>query len=86
MSCSTHPEYFTLSSIDCYDGRPTVLGIFENMEAVTARLSLIHSSCGDEYHIECFHLSKQSEEEKRLKDVLKQRREVKKKREELQAA
>ena len=54
------PEYFTLSSVDEYDGTVTILGIFENIEAVSYRLKVLHSSCGSEYRIECFHL--QSEE------------------------
>ena len=54
------PEYFTLSSVDQYDGTVIILGIFENIEAVSYRLKVLHSSCGSEYRIECFHL--QSEE------------------------
>ena len=32
-------------------------GIFENMEAVTYRLKALYTTCGSEYHIECFHLT-----------------------------
>ena len=51
------PEYYTLVSICPYDGTPTVLGIFENLDAVMYRLKSCHISCGDEYRIECFHLT-----------------------------
>ena len=51
------PEYYTLVSICPYDGTPTVLGIFENLDAVMYRLKSCHTSCGDEYRIECFHLT-----------------------------
>tara|TARA_R100000008_G_C3518743_1_gene132827 strand:+ start:180 stop:437 length:258 start_codon:yes stop_codon:yes gene_type:complete len=32
------------------------------MEAVTYRLKRMYTSCGDEYRIECFHLSTASDE------------------------
>ena len=51
------PEYFTLVSICPFDGTPTVLGIFENLDAVMYRLKSCYTSCGDEYRIECFHLT-----------------------------
>ena len=61
MCKPTTPEYFTLLSVCPYDGSTTVLGIFENMNAVCARLQGCYTSCGDEYRIECFHL--QTEED-----------------------
>ena len=61
MSCSTEPKYWSLISIDAFDGSVMVLGVFDCIEAVTTRLVRIHpnlqSGCGDEYHIECFTLS-----------------------------
>ena len=57
MSHKGQPEYYTLTSICQFDGSPTQLGIFENMDAITARLRSCYTSCGDEYRIECFHLT-----------------------------
>ena len=51
------PEYFTLLSVCPYDGSTTVLGIFENLDAVYYRMKSCYTSCGDEYRIECFHLT-----------------------------
>jgi len=57
MSCKpSTPEYFTLCSVCPYDGATTVLGIFENLDAVMYRIKCCYTSCGDEYRIECFHL------------------------------
>ena len=57
MSHPNQPEYYTITSIDQYDGSPTVIGIFDSMRAVCFRLQRMYSSCGDEYRVECFHLS-----------------------------
>lgn len=57
-----------------------VLGIFENMGAVTQRLLRIPSSCGSEYHIECFHLSSEEKEKEVTDDILKQRENLQKER------
>ena len=63
MSCNpSTPEYFTLCSVCPYDGSFTVLGIFENMDAVVYRMKQMYSSCGDEYRIECFHLTTAEDE------------------------
>ena len=35
MTHTDSPEYWTITSIDEYDGSPTCLGIFENMDAVS---------------------------------------------------
>ena len=51
------PEYFTIVSICPHTGELTVLGIFEDMDAVGYRLKRMYTSCGDEYRIECHHLS-----------------------------
>lgn len=56
MTHTDSPEYWTITSIDEYDGSPTCLGVFENMDAVSYRLKALYSHCGSEYRIECFHL------------------------------
>ena len=57
MSHPGQPEYFTITSIDQYDGSPTVIGIFDSMRAVSFRLQRMYTTCGDEYRVECFHVS-----------------------------
>ena len=57
MSCSTEPKYWTLLSIDSFDGTTIVLGVFDTIEALAPRLVRLHHGCGDEYHVECFNLS-----------------------------
>ena len=57
MSHSNQPEYYTISTVCPYDGSTTMLGIFEDMRAVSYRLQRMYTSCGDEYRVECFHLS-----------------------------
>ena len=57
MSHTNQPEYFTIVQICPHTGESTVLGIFENMDAVAWRLKRCYTSCGDEYRIECHHLS-----------------------------
>ncbi len=64
MSHSNQPEYFTILSVCPYDGSTTVLGIFEDMDAVTYRLKRMYTSCGDEYRIECSHLQTAEQEAK----------------------
>ena len=76
MCKPTTPEYFTLLSVCPYDGSTTVLGIFENLDAVYYRMKSCYTSCGDEYRIECFHLSTQEAEEKRLADTLQSRKDA----------
>ena len=56
MSHPNQPEYFTITSICPYDGSTTMLGIFEDMDAVSYRLKRLYASCGDEYRVECHHL------------------------------
>ena len=63
MSCHNHqPEYFTITSIDQYDGSPTVVGIFDSMRAVCFRLQRMYTHCGDEYRVECFHVCNAEQE------------------------
>ena len=57
MSHNNQPEYFTLLSICPHTGDVTSLGIFEDMDAVSYRLKRMYTTCGDEYRIECHHLS-----------------------------
>jgi len=57
MSHPNHPEYFTINSICPHTGDVSCIGIFEDMDAVSYRLKRMYTSCGDEYRIECFHLS-----------------------------
>ena len=57
MSHPNQPEYFTISSVCPHDGSTTTIGIFENMRAGSYRLQRMYTSCGDEYRVECFHLS-----------------------------
>ena len=57
MSHPNQPEFFTISSVCPHDGSTTTIGIFENMRAVSYRLQNMYTSCGDEYRVECFHLS-----------------------------
>ena len=57
MSHPNSPEYFTISSVCQYDGSTTVLAICEDMDAVMWRLKQCYSSCGDEYRINCYHLT-----------------------------
>ena len=57
MSHNNQPEYYTISTVCPYDGSTTMLGIFEDMDAVAWRLKRMHTSCGDEIRIECSHLS-----------------------------
>ena len=62
MSHTDQPEYFTINSICPHDGSVTCLGIFQDMEAVSYRLKRLYTSCGDEYRIECHHLSTAADE------------------------
>tara|TARA_R100000742_G_C4276684_1_gene97938 strand:- start:1573 stop:1881 length:309 start_codon:yes stop_codon:yes gene_type:complete len=56
MSHPNQPEYFTISSVCPHDGSTTVVGIFEDMDAVSYRLKRMYTCCGDEYRVECHHL------------------------------
>mgnify|MGYP003142146133 CR=1 FL=1 len=57
MSHPNQPEYFTINSVCPHTGAVTCVGIFEDMDAVSYRLKRMYTSCGDEYHVECHHLS-----------------------------
>tara|TARA_R100001594_G_scaffold78317_1_gene112937 strand:- start:825 stop:1121 length:297 start_codon:yes stop_codon:yes gene_type:complete len=62
MTHPNQPEYFTISSVCPHDGATTVIGIFEDMNAVTYRLKRMYTCCGDEYKVECHHLSTAEDE------------------------
>ena len=74
MTHHNQPEYYTLVSICPHDGTPTVIGIFEDIDAVMYRLKRCYTSCGDEYRIECFHLSTAEKEAREYNDALVSRR------------
>jgi hypothetical protein len=57
MSHPNSPEYFTISSVNQYDGETTVLAICEDMDAVMWRMKQCYTTCGDEYIINCYHLT-----------------------------
>ena len=65
MSHPNQPEYFTLTSVCEFDGRETVHGIFNSIDAVYYRMKQMYTRCGSEYHIECFHLSDAESEAKK---------------------
>ena len=74
MSHSNSPEYFTISSVNQYDGETTVLAICEDMDAVMYRLKQCYSTCGDEYRINCYHLTTASEAAEKYNEQLVNRR------------
>ena len=67
------PLFYTLSNTNCYDGSTNVIGIFDSMRALGYRLQRIHTTCGDEYHIDCFHLSTAVKENDELIEQLSNR-------------
>ena len=82
MSHPNETEYFTLSSVCQYDGTTTILGIFEDMDAVMYRIKGCYTSCGDEYRIECFHLQTAEKCAERYNELVVSRAAIKKEREE----
>ena len=79
MSHSNQPEYYTISTVCPYDGSTTMLGIFEDMDAVSYRLKRMYTSCGDEIRIECSHLQTAEEEAKAYNEQVVSRSEHKRK-------
>ena len=75
MSHNNQPEYFTITSICPHTGETTVVGIFEDMDAVSYRLKRMYTTCGDEYRIECSHLQTAEEEAKAYNEQVVSRRE-----------
>jgi len=74
MSHPNQPEYFTISSVCPHDGSTTVVGIFKDMDAVSYRLKRMYTTCGDEYRVECFHLSFAEDEAKAYNEQVVSRR------------
>ena len=74
MSCTKdQPLFYTLSCINSYDGSTHVIGIFDSIRALGYRLQRLHSTCGDEYHIDCLHLCDAVKENEELVEVLSSR-------------
>ena len=67
------PLFYTLSNTNCYDGSTNVIGIFDSMRELGYRLQRIHTTCGDEYHIDCFHISTAVKENDELIEQLSNR-------------
>ena len=74
MSHPNQLEYFTISSVCPHDGTTTVLGIFEDMDAVSYRLKRMYTTCGNEYRVECFHLSLAEDEARAYNEQVVSRR------------
>ena len=78
MSHNNQQEYFIINSICPHSGEVTATGIFEDMNAVSYRLKRMYTSCGDEYRIECFHLSTAESEAEAYNDQVVSRTKYKK--------
>ena len=85
MSHTNSPEYFTISSVNQYDGETTVLAICEDMDAVMYRLKRCYTTCGDEYKINCYHLSTAQDEAVKYNEHVVTQTKYKKEREEEKA-
>ena len=62
------PLFYTLSAINSFDGSTSLIGIFDSMKAIGYRLQRCYTTCGDEYHIDCYHLSTAEMEAEELTD------------------
>jgi len=85
MSHSNQPEYFTINSVCPHTGETTAIGIFEDMDAVSYRLKRMYTTCGDEYRIECHHLSTAESEAVAYNEQVVSRTEYKRKEAEKEA-
>ena len=85
MSHTNQPEYYTINAICPHSGDVTCVGIFEDMDAVCYRLKRMYTSCGDEYRVECFHLSTASDEAVAYNEQVVSRAKYKKDEEEKEA-
>ena len=74
MSHPNSPEYFTISTVCQFDGSTTVLAICEDMDAVMWRLKQCYTTCGDEYRINCYHLTTAEEAAKKYNEQMVNRR------------
>ena len=81
MSHTNSPEYFTISTVCPHDGTTSTIGIFEDMDAVAYRLKRCYTTCGDEYRVECFHLTTASDEAEAYTEQQISRQKYKKERE-----
>ena len=70
MSHSNQPEYYTITTVCPYDGSTSMIGIFEDMDAVSYRLKQMYTSCGDEIRIECSHLQTAEQEAKSYNELV----------------
>ena len=85
MTHPNRPEYYTINAICPHSGDVTCVGIFEDMDAVCYRLKRMYTSCGDEYRVECFHLSTASDEAVAYNEQVVSRAKYKKDEEEKEA-
>jgi len=85
MSHPNSPEYFTISTVCQYSGDTTILAICEDMDAVMYRLKQCYSTCGDEYRINCYHLTTADEAAVKYNEQLVSRREYQAKEKEKEA-
>jgi len=85
MSHPNSPEYFTISTVNQYDGETTVLAICEDMDAVMYRIKQCYSNCGDEYRINCYHLTTASQAAEAYTEQMVNRRKYQKENEEKEA-
>ena len=60
------PLFYTLTATNSYDCSTSVIAIFDSMRPLGYRLQRIHTTCGDEYHIDCYHLSTAEKEKDEL--------------------
>ena len=58
-----------------------MIGIFEDMDAVAYRLKRMYTTCGDEYKVECHHLTTASDEAEAYNEQLVSRRKYKREQE-----
>jgi hypothetical protein len=85
MSHNNQPEYYTINAVCPHDGTTTSIGIFEDMDAVAYRLKRMYTTCGDEYRIECHHLSTAESEAVAYNEQVVSRTEYKRKEAEKEA-
>ena len=67
------PLFYILSAVHSCDGTQNVIGIFDSMRALGYRLQRVYSTCGDEYHIDCLHISTAVKENDELIEQLSNR-------------
>ena len=85
MNHPNTPVYYTVSTVCQFDGSTSVLAICEDMDAVMYRLKQCYSSCGDEYRINCYHLTTASQAAEAYNEQMVNRRKYQKENEEKEA-